>query len=252
MHDLFYVQINQTFNKLTPYLLCLCLCRHASGTACPVLRSSSQPGDTATWMVIIIIKCYVDGVYITTSTTTTAQPATSATATSTLPATTSCSGADEPAATTCTAADSQHSTAALLAAPAAAAVSSPVFIYVEAGCSSSSRRSSIDSTADTPCDPCMQQQQHEIADAVAAEGNTSRNHALAAAPLAAGVKAKLPLQQQQLGVCDIAAAVAGIADNEQQHTQLLQCLPVAESAAATTVAAVVAGRELSKQLGWLW
>jgi hypothetical protein len=96
------------------------------------------------------------------------------------------------------------------------------------------------------------QQQHEIADAVAAEAHTSRNHALAAAPLAAGVKAKLPLQQQQLDVCDTAAAVAGIADNEQQHTQLLQCLPVAESAAATTVAAVVAGRELSKQPGWLW
>jgi hypothetical protein len=90
------------------------------------------------------------------------------------------------------------------------------------------------------------QQQHEIADAVAAEAHTSRNHALAAAPLAAGVKAKLPLQQQQLDVCDTAAAVAGIADNEQQHTQLLQCLPIAESAAATVAAAA------GKQPGWLW
>jgi hypothetical protein len=90
----------------------------------------------------------------------------------------------------------------------------------------------------------QQQQQHEIADVVAAEGNTSRNRALAAAPLAAGVKAKLPLQQ--LDVCDTAAAVAGIADNEQQHTQLLQCLPIAESAAATVAAAA------GKQPGWLW
>jgi hypothetical protein len=96
----------------------------------------------------------------------------------------------------------------------------------------------------------MQQQQHEIPDAVAAEGHTFRNHAIAAAPLAAGVKAKLPMQQQQqqLDVCDTAAAAAAIADKEQQHTQLLQCLPFAESAAATTVAAVVAG----KQPGWLW
>jgi hypothetical protein len=65
------------------------------------------------------------------------------------------------------------------------------------------------------------------------------------------VTAKLPLQQQQLDVCDTAAAVSGIADNEQQHTQLLQCLPVAEPEAATTVAAAVAGREGVSNKGWL-
>jgi hypothetical protein len=96
------------------------------------------------------------------------------------------------------------------------------------------------------------QQQHEMADAIAAEDHTSHNNTLAAAPLAAGVKAKLPLQQQQLDVCDTAAAEAGMADNMQQHSQLLQCLPIAESAAATTVAAAVAGTEAVKQPGWLW
>jgi hypothetical protein len=87
-----------------------------------------------------------------------------------------------------------------------------------------------------------------MADAVAAEGYTFQSPALAAATLAAGVKTKLPLQQQQqqLDVCDTAAAVADNADNMQQHTQLQQCLPIAESAAAA--AAVVAG----KQPGWLW
>jgi hypothetical protein len=84
-------------------------------------------------------------------------------------------------------------------------------------------------------------QHREIADAVAAEDS-----ARAAAPFAAGVKAKLPLQQQkqQLGVCDTAAAVVGLADNMQKHAQL--------SAVATTAAAVVADREAVKQPGWLW
>jgi hypothetical protein len=89
----------------------------------------------------------------------------------------------------------------------------------------------------------------------AAVAAADRNHAAAAAPSAAGVKSKLPLQQQQrwqLDVRDTAAAVAGMADNMQQHTQQLQFLPIVESAAATTVIAAVTGREVSKQLGWLW
>jgi hypothetical protein len=96
------------------------------------------------------------------------------------------------------------------------------------------------------------QQQHEMADAVEAEDHATHNTALTAAPLAAGVKAKPPMQQQQLDVCDTAAAVANMADNMMQHTQLLQCLPIAESAAATTVTAAVAGTEAVKQPGWLW
>jgi hypothetical protein len=137
---------------------------------------------------------------------------------------------------TCTAADSKPDPT-----PAAA----PVFIYVEAG----SSRCSCDSAADIPHYPCsLQQQQPELADATAADDVTYHIQvAPAAATLAAAAKSKPP--QLQFAECDTAAALAGLADNKQQHSQQLHRLPA--TAAAAVMVVTGGGEDGSKQSGWL-
>jgi hypothetical protein len=144
---------------------------------------------------------------------------------------------------TCTAADSKPD-----AAPAAA----PVIIYVDAGSSSSSTCSS-DSAADIPYYPCSLQQQPELADAPAAAAAAAADAtchirvASAAATQAAAAKSK-PLQLQ-FAECDTAAALAGQADNKQQHSQQLHSLPA--TAASAVAVATGGGKHSSKQSGRL-
>jgi hypothetical protein len=135
----------------------------------------------------------------------------------------------------CTAADSKPLADA---APAAA----PVFIYVEAG---SSSRCSSDSAAGIPHYPCSLQQHPELADATAADDVTQV--APAAAILAAAAKSKPA--QLQFAECDTAAALAGLGDNMQQHSQQLHRLPA--TALSAEVVGTSGGKDGSKQSGWL-